>query len=64
MKKELEAWMKQQGDEGASIDQVYTKKQEGRCKPTRFRLVGALCILHYTGLQPAESPPEHPGDHD
>lgn len=26
MKKELEAWMKQQGDEGASIDRVYSKK--------------------------------------
>lgn len=27
MRKELEAWMKQQGDEGASIDRVYSKKQ-------------------------------------
>lgn len=30
MKKELQAWMKQQGDEGASIDRVYTRKQEAR----------------------------------
>jgi N-sulfoglucosamine sulfohydrolase len=27
-KKELEAWMKQQGDAGAAIDKVYAKKQE------------------------------------
>jgi arylsulfatase A-like enzyme len=26
----LEAWMKQQGDEGAAIDKVYAKKQEGK----------------------------------
>jgi N-sulfoglucosamine sulfohydrolase len=27
-RKELDAWMKQQGDEGAAIDKVYAKKQE------------------------------------
>lgn len=27
---DLHAWMKQQGDEGASIDKVYVKKQEGK----------------------------------
>ncbi|KAA6438265.1 sulfatase [Dyadobacter flavalbus] len=29
-RKELEAWMKQQGDEGAAIDKVYAKKQESK----------------------------------
>lgn len=30
LRTELERWMQQQGDEGAAIDKVYPKKQEGK----------------------------------